>query len=120
MFQETQTTLEHMKKEINWLKEPYRREILSDEVEVAHMAAGETKEVQDYLWEMHRRYKNVGDDADDEVSANITKEYEGISVSAVSKSVNRIAGTFVKSGAFAKYLIKKLNKDKRFTYCSRS
>lgn len=111
MFQETQLTLEEMKEHLNRFKEPYRREILSDEVEVAHMAAGETKEVQDYLWEMHRRYKNVGDDADGEVPADITKEYEGMSVSAISKSVNRISGTFVKSGAFTKYLTKKLNKE---------
>ena len=112
------TTLEY----INGCEEQYRIQMLADKKKAVRLADGLDLEGIEYIMNLHKQAKaklekestmksQNNDDADDEVLANITKEYEGMSVSAISKSVNRISGTFVKSGAFAKYLTKKLNKE---------
>lgn len=48
----------------------------------------------------------------DETLANISKDYETMTDVAVNRSVDRIAGTFAKSWAFAEFLARKLNKKK--------
>ena len=112
------TTMEY----INGCEEQYRIQMLADKKKAARLASGLNLKERKYIMDLHKQAKaklekestmksQNNDDADDEVSADITKEYEGMSVSAISKSVNRISGTFVKSGAFAKYLTKKLNKE---------
>lgn len=115
-------TLEEALEYINMFREPYRTQRLADRRWALRFADGLRGKDREYIMNLHKQAKaklekestmksQNNDDADDEVSANIAKEYEGMSVSAISKSVNRISGTFVKSGAFAKYLTKKLNKE---------
>ncbi|MBS7223531.1 MAG: hypothetical protein KH025_09930 [Megasphaera sp.] len=48
----------------------------------------------------------------DETLTNISKDYETMTDVAVNRSVDRIAGTFAKSWAFAEFLSRKLNKKK--------
>lgn len=112
------TTLEY----INGCEEQYRTQMLADKKKALRLASGLNLKERKYIMNLHKQAKaklekestmksQNNDDADDEALANIIKEYEGMSVSAISKSVNRIFSTFVKSGAFAKYLTRKLNKE---------
>lgn len=112
--------LKNALKYINETKEPERTQMLADKKKAVRLASGLDLEDWNYIMNLHKQAKaklekestmksQNNDDADDEALANIIKEYEGMSVSAISKSVNRIFSTFVKSGAFAKYLTRKVN-----------
>lgn len=76
------------------------------------MVIDEKEQMQMYRPELSPMSKLATNPIYDETLANISKDYETMTDVAVNRSVDRIAGTFAKSWAFAEFLARKLNKKK--------
>lgn len=76
------------------------------------MVIDEKEQMQMYRPELPPMSKLATNPIYDETLANISKDYETMTDVAVNRSVDRIAGTFAKSWAFAEFLARKLNKKK--------